>query len=152
MAFVNDAIRTANPFWHQSSFGCHGYPSRKDGQSLRDSLFHLPDDTPRTTSQSLAFLWTATIVLPQREYTNVKYAHFIPLLVYPKDERPAYCNCLLHLMRCPKGYKLTHHMPVCCYESQLHRQFRSSNCQRRCMSYACIHSSKKDCIRLLYFT
>ena len=85
LVFIKDAIETANLVWHLSSSVCHGYPSSQDGQSQRNSLFILPECTPRITSQNLVFLWTAhhSALEPL-----LKFQDFIPLLVYSKDKKP----------------------------------------------------------------
>jgi len=46
-AFIIDAIRTANPVWHQSSSVCHSYESSQVGQTQRNPLSLLPESTPR---------------------------------------------------------------------------------------------------------
>ena len=86
LAFIIDAIRTANPVWHQSSSVCHDYSSSQDSQSQRNSLSSLPESTPRITSQNLVFLWTAHHSTLE---SLLKFQDFIPLLVYSNDKKPA---------------------------------------------------------------
>ena len=94
-----------SPIWHRNKIRINGYQlsqtgnlwelictmncqchhSRRLGQSLRKTLSLLPEGTPCLTfiiQPSLGVICITAFSLLIRE-------HFIPLLVYPKDGRPA---------------------------------------------------------------
>ncbi len=115
-SIINDAIKLAKSFWHQSISVCQCYHSSQDGQSQHILLSLLPEDTPQYALHLMAFLWST--VFPQyRRYTPVSMYLLYPIagLSY-WGEAPQIATVYYTLMRGPKGYTIKRHLLVCCYD------------------------------------